>query len=111
MTITHEKYGHVTVLSLKGEFTADDAENFRRVTGELAKQDVRDMVVDLEKTPFVDSAAMEAMLALRDGLQEQLGTLKLAGADENVRKILQMTRLDQQFETFNDMIEAVKSFR
>ncbi len=111
MNITHENYGHVTVLSLKGEFTADDVENFQRVTGELAAKDVRDFVVDLEKVPFVDSAALETLLDVRDVVSEKLGMLKLAAADENVGKILELTRLDHQFETFPDIIEAVKSFR
>ncbi|MDD4888514.1 MAG: STAS domain-containing protein [Phycisphaerae bacterium] len=111
MTISHENYGHVTVLSLKGEFTADDAENFQRVVKDRLANDVHDFVIDLEKVPFVDSAALEAMLDLRDQSQEKVGAVKLAAADENVTKILEMTRLDQQFERFGDLIEAVKSFR
>jgi HptB-dependent secretion and biofilm anti anti-sigma factor len=111
MNISHENYGHVTVLSLKGEFTSDDTENFDRAVKERLAGDARDFVVDLEKVPFVDSAALEALLNLRDQSQERLGMAKLAGADENVAKILEMTRLDQQFERFPDMIEAVKSFR
>jgi len=111
MNITHEQYGHVTVLSLKGEFTADDVDNFGRVVKERLENDARDFVVDLEKVPFVDSAALEVLLNLRDRAHEKLGMVKLAAADENVAKILQMTRLDQQFEAFGDMIETVKSFR
>lgn len=111
MNIAHENYGHVTVLSLKGEFTADDVENFQRVAKERMAADVRDFVIDLEKVPFVDSAALEVLLDLRDQSQDKLGMVKLAAADENVTKILELTRLDQQFERFGDLIEAVKSFR
>ena len=111
MNITHENYGHVTVLSLKGEFTADDVDNFKRTVTELMDQDGRDFVVDLEKVPFIDSAALESLLDLRDKSSDALGMVKLAATDENVAKILEMTRLDQQFERFGDMIEAVKSFR
>ncbi|MCG3179289.1 MAG: hypothetical protein BIFFINMI_01623 [Phycisphaerae bacterium] len=111
MNISHENYGHVTVLSLRGEFTNDDVENFQRVANDQISHDVRDLVIDLEKVPFVDSAALEAMLALRDQAAEQMGMVKLAGADENVARILSLTRLDHQFETHGDMIEAVKSFR
>lgn len=111
MNITHENYGHVTVLSLKGEFTADDVENFQRVALDRLANDVRDFVLDLEKVPFVDSAALEAALDLRDQAADKMGAVKLAGADENVAKILEITRLDQQFERFGDLIEAVKSFR
>lgn len=111
MNITHENYGHVTVLSLKGEFTADDVENFNRVVNDRVEDDVRDFVLDLEKTPFIDSAALEAVLDLRDKVQDKLGIIKLSTIDENIAKILEITRLDQQFERFGDLIEAVKSFR
>lgn len=111
MNISYEHYGHVTVMALKGEFTADDVENFTKVADELAQKDVRDFVVDLENVPFVDSAALETMLELRDRVSEKLGMVKLAGGDENVTKILELTRLNHQFETHTDIIEAVKSFR
>jgi anti-anti-sigma factor len=109
VNITHENYGHVTVLSLKG--TADDTENFQRVVNDRIENDVHDFVIDLERVPFIDSAAMEAILDLRDRVQDKLGMVKLASADENVVKILEIVRLDQQFERFGDLIEAVKSFR
>jgi anti-anti-sigma factor len=111
MNITHENYGHVTVLSLKGEFTADDVDGFQKNVAELMDHDARDFVVDMEKVPFIDSAALESLLDLRDKSSDALGMVKLAATDESVAKILEMTRLDQQFERFPDMIEAVKSFR
>ncbi len=111
MNITHENYGHVTVLSLKGEFTADDTENFNRVVNDRIANDAHDFVIDLERVPFIDSAAMEAILDLRDRVQDKLGAVKLASVDENVVKILEIVRLDEQFERFGDLIEAVKSFR
>ena len=111
MNITHENYGQVTVLSLKGEFTADDVENFQRAVNDRLANDARDFVIDLEKVPFVDSAALECMLDLRDQAQDKLGMVKLSALDENVTKILEITRLGQQFERFPDLIEAVKSFR
>ena len=111
MNITPENYGQVTVLSLRGEFTVDDVENFQRVVKERLGGDVREFVIDLEKVPFIDSAAMEALLELHDQAAERAGAVRLAACDENVSKILEMTRLNQQFETFPDLIEAVKSFR
>ncbi len=111
MNVTHENYGNVCVISLKGEFTADDVETFSRAVKERLARDARDFVIDLEKSPFVDSAALERLLDLRDEVREKLGMVKLAGPDANVSKVLEMTRLDQQFETYGELIEAVKSFR
>jgi anti-anti-sigma regulatory factor len=38
-----------------------------------------------------------------------MGQVKLLRCDENVRKILEITRLESSFEVFTDVHEAVKT--
>ena len=70
---------------------------------------VRDIVLNLEAVGFVDSAALEYLLDLQEQLAERLGQVKLVGLDGNVTKIFEVTRLDNAFERFEDVSEAVKS--
>jgi anti-anti-sigma regulatory factor len=39
------------------------------------------------------------------------GDLKIATSNPINRKILELTRLDQQLEVFDSVVDAVKSFR
>ena len=110
MNTTVELYGSTLVLKGKGELTDETLPAFKGdIQHHLAGADVRDLVLDLEHVTYLDSAALEHLLDLQDMLAERLGQVRLAGADENVRKILEMTRLDEGFELFAEVSAAVKA--
>lgn len=105
-----ELYGSTLVLKTKGEVTEETLAAFKEeVQHHLAGSDVRDLVLDLAQVTYVDSVALEYVLTLQDMLAERLGQVRLAGADENVRKILEMTRLDEDFEMYEEVAAAVKA--
>ncbi|MCY2931982.1 MAG: STAS domain-containing protein [Planctomycetota bacterium] len=110
MTLTAEFYGSTLVLQGKGELTEETLPAFKEdAQHHLAAADIRDLVLDLDQITYVDSAALEYLLDLQDMLAERLGQVRLAGADESVRKIFEMTRLDEDFELFGQVGEAVKA--
>ena len=109
MQIHSESYGHVVILILEGEQTADTLDALRQaVEGELANNDVIDVVLNLEKVPFIDSAVLEYLLDLRENLSERLGEVKFIKPDENIRKVLEITHLDSEFQVFDDASAAMK---
>lgn len=111
MNITAESYGHSVMLILRGELTADSLEAFSKaVDHQLESRDVIDVVLNLEAMPFLDSAGLEFLLDLQDRLAEsRMGQVKLARPDENVRKILEITRLDSAFQVYDDPARAVQA--
>ena len=111
MNVNAESYGHAVILHCRGELTCDSLEAFRHAVDHqlLAESQVHDVVLDLEAVPFVDSATLEYFLELQEQLNDRLGQVKLARLDENVAKILQITRLDQAFEVCADVAEVVKN--
>lgn len=110
MQITAESYGQAVILNCKGELTADSLEAFRRaVEHQLAEEKVRDLVLNFEEVPFLDSAALEYLLELQAALADRLGQVKLARLDENLRKIMEITRLESAFERYDDLSEAVRT--
>jgi len=110
MNVSAECYGHAVMLNIKGELTEDCLTAFQReVDHQLNGKDVIDLVLNLEKVPFIDSAVLEYLLELQDRLAEKFGQVKLAKPDENVRKILEITRLQSTFEIYRDVSEAVKA--
>jgi anti-anti-sigma factor len=109
MNGTAEIYGQAVVLAPRGELTDETLPALREtVEHHTQSDDVRDLVLDMAAVPFMDSAAMEYLLEMQDHLAERLGQVRLVGCDENIRKILEMTHLDETFETFTDVEQAVK---
>ena len=111
MKLSHEIYDDAVVVSINGELTADDLEPFRRLVQERLDAGTRDFVLDVAETEFIDSKGLETILWLQETAGERLGQLRLSAPSENVGKILQVTRLDNQFDTHKDVDEAVKSLR
>ena len=110
MNVTVETYGQSSVLNCKGELTIDSLDAFRHaVEHQLSEDQVRDLVLNFEQVPFVDSAGVEYLLDMQEMLSERLGQVKLAKLDENVAKIMEITRLDSAFDRFDDINQAVKA--
>jgi len=112
MNVNVESYGHAVVLNLKGELTEDALSILNQaVEHQLESPEVVDVVFNMDAVPFVDSAALEYMLDLREKLSERFGQVKLVKADDNVMTILEVTRLRSSFEIYRDITEAVKAIQ
>jgi len=111
MRIRHEDHDRTSIITLTGEFTADQSDQFRRMVMERTQSGVRDLVFVLEEVPLVDSAALDALLWAQEHVAEALGQVRLVRPDENVVTILRLTRLTQQFDCHDDVTDAVRSLR
>lgn len=112
MNISAELYGPCVLIHCKGDLAEDTLPEFRTVVShQLQNDEVHDVVLDMAETPFLDSKAMEYLLDLQELLLARHGQVMLVGADENVEKILEITRLDASFERCGSIEQAVKSQR
>lgn len=100
----------VTVLAVSGALNRDSVARFKRAVGEALDQQRRDFVIDLSKVVSVDSAGLEILTDLHRQCEEQLGMVRVCGADETMSKIFEMTRLDKQFELHENVAAALGSF-
>jgi anti-anti-sigma regulatory factor len=64
----------------------------------------------MDSIETLDSAGLTALLNIQDDLHAVQGDVKLIAANAVNRKILEITRLDQQLEVFDSVIDAVKSY-
>ena len=110
MKIKTQDYNDVTVVELQGELDDDLTEPLQStITDIVAKQKVG-IVLDLSAVGFIDSQGLELLLWLHDYCHQNKTQLRLAGLDENCAKILEVTRLESEFERYAELAEAVKSF-
>jgi anti-anti-sigma factor len=107
MDVGVEIYGAAVVLAVQGELTEETLAPLREEIRRQLDDDIVDVVLDLERVTTLDSCALEFLVDLQDQLIERLGQVRLLRPDENVAKILEMTRLRNTFEIFQDTSEAV----
>lgn len=111
MKLSYEDHGHITVLSLNGELTADQSDAFRRSCQDRFDAGSRDVLLQVKDLSLVDSAGLELLLWLSDEVAHRSGQLRLIGCDETVRKILEITRLERRFAIHDTVEAAAKSLR
>lgn len=110
MKVKIQDYNEVTVVELQGELDGDDAEFFQSTVTEIISRCKAGIVLDMSGLGFIDSGGLEQLLWARDYCNQNKCEFRLAGLDENCMKILEITRLENEFNHYLELAEAVKSF-
>ena len=111
MQVTTKDDGHVTIVTVDGDLTIGESESlFKRTVIRLLEEGKVNLLVDLRRVNFLDSSGLGALVRAMTNAQKEGGQTKLLGAGPQVKKLLEMTKLDSVFENFTDMETAVSSF-
>ncbi len=108
MNLPTEIFEDVIVVHAPEELGLDQAGPFVEYVSALERKNV---VLDMDGTEAMDSDGLAALLDVQDRLHEEGGEMKIATGNPTNRKVFEITRLDQQLEVFESVLEAVKSFR
>ena len=111
MKLSYEDHSEITVLTLSGELTSDQADSFRRACQDRFGQGIRDVLIDMQHLSHIDSAGLELLLWLQDEAGQHSGQLRLIKPDEMISQVLRITRLDRRFDTHESIEAAAKSLR
>ena len=110
MRIRTQDYNNVTVIEMQGELDADFAEQLQSTISDVITTNKTGIVLDMRAVGFIDSKGLEQLLWARDYCNENKRGIRIAGLDENCAKILEITRLENEFDRYAELSEAVKSF-
>ncbi len=110
MKVKIQDYNEVTVIELQGELDGDVVELFKKTITDVIGRRKVGIVLDMSCVGFIDSQGLEQLLWARDYCSQNKRGLRLAGLDENCIRILEITRLENEFVHYAELTEAVKSF-
>ncbi len=95
------------VLPLEGEIdlhvSSEVAESLRTRIAKRPKL----VVIDLTKVTYLDSSGLAVLIEGMQKVQEYGGKFALAGVQESVQHIFEIARLDQVFQIFPTVDEAL----
>ena len=110
MRITKQDYNDVTVVEMQGELDHESVDTLQNTITDIIGTQKSGIVLDMQSIDFIDSAGLERLLWARDYCDANTCQLKVANLNENCGKILELTRLDKEFDCYCELAEAVKSF-
>jgi anti-sigma B factor antagonist len=111
MDLTTRDDGRVTIVTVRGDLVIGDSEaTFKKTITRLLEEGRVNLLVDLSGVTFLDSSGLGALVRALTNSQKDGGQTKLLRAGPQVRKLLEMTKLDSVFELHDDLETAVSSF-
>jgi anti-sigma B factor antagonist len=111
MELTTREDGEITILTVTGDLVIGEPETtFKKTITRLLEEGRVNLLVDLSAVGFLDSSGLGALVRALTLSQKEGGSAKLLHAGPQVRKLLQMTKLDSVFEIHEDLEAAVSSF-
>ena len=110
MKLNRYEVDNATVLELTGDLMGGpDARIVSSTLEEMAEEGVRNVVIDLENVTMINSSGLSMLIAGFKTLSSHDGKLLLANPTEKITKLLEMTKLNQVFNTFDSVETAVES--
>jgi anti-sigma B factor antagonist len=95
------------VLPLKGEIDLHVSPSVTASLNAMIEKKPKRLVVDLSDVTYIDSAGLAALIEAMQKVEAYEGKFLLAGLQETVRSIFEISRLDQVFQIFPDVDAAL----
>jgi|SRR5215469_9516705 len=93
------------ILTLKGPLNIHTLFDFQNA---VRDESAPTLILDLSDVPFIDSAALGALVSAHLSRQKANGKIALAGMNSQVKALLEMTRVSQFFNIYSSVQDAEK---
>jgi anti-sigma B factor antagonist len=110
MDIEVSQNGGVTLIVPRGDLDLSTADQLKRTLAQLIDHGQAKLVLDLAHVAYIDSSGLGALVASMKQARTAGGNLRLCGLQDDVRSILEMTRLIKVIAVHSDRQEAVASW-
>mgnify|MGYP000103040008 FL=1 len=109
MELEIKKEGDIGIVKpIEKRLDAFVAFEFKEKLLELIKGGTQDVILDLEKVEFVDSSGLGAMVSALKATSRN-GNLVLCNITDEVKSVLELTRLYRIFDIASDLQEAKRT--
>ena len=107
---TAREAGDVTVVTVEGQLIVANRQELKQVIQDALEAGARKFVLDFGPTAYIDSSGLGALVSINRKVREQGGELRLAGLNEDLRSLFELTKLDTLFLIADSATQALERF-
>lgn len=100
----------VLVLAVDGQLIVGNRQEFKQAVLDALEAGERKFLVDFTQTGYIDSSGLGVLVSLSKKIRDEGGDLRLAGLNEDLRTLFELTKLDTLFAISDTSGEALKAF-
>ena len=108
MNITKHSFGSVELVELPQRLVVANAAQTRDFLKQTVAEGHNQLVLDLQKVEFIDSSGLSVLVSALKAAQANSGDVVLLRPSNGVRSLIELTRLHQVFEIFEDQDAAIR---
>ncbi len=108
MSFEVSKEGPVTVVDVEGQLIVGNRQELKQKVLEELEGGEKTFVIDFQNTGYIDSSGLGVLVSLSKKIREQGGELRLAGLNEDLRTLFELTKLDTLFKIADSRAEALQ---
>jgi anti-anti-sigma factor len=97
------------VLKFDGEVIFDNSNQLKEEAKERLKrkEEVNNLIIDLSQVPYLDSSGVGVLLSLFKFMRMRDGNLAIAGSNEKIRRVFEVTKMTEIIPVYNSLEEAI----
>lgn len=97
------------VVALSGRVVVETAGDIRHRLHTLVDGDSRELIINLSEVDFMDSTGLSVLISTNERAQAKGGKVSLSALPREIRALIELTRLHEIFEIFEDDLAAAGS--
>lgn len=105
-----ETDSNVAVITVEGQLIVANRQELKQILQDALDRGVRRFVIDFTPTAYIDSSGLGALVSISKRVREAGGDLRLAGLNEDLRSLFELTKLDTLFAISDSPAEALAAY-
>jgi anti-sigma B factor antagonist len=100
----------VVVIGVDGQLIVGNRHDLKQKVMDAVEAGERKILIDFSSTGYIDSSGLGALVSLSKKLRDAGGELRLAGLNEDLRTLFELTKLDSLFTIADTTDQALAGF-
>ena len=111
MTLSvHKEPNGVVVVAVDGQLIVGNRQELKQKILDALEAGDRKFLIDFTRTGYIDSSGLGVLVSLSKKIRDQGGDLRLAGLNEDLKTLFELTKLDTLFAISETAAEALTAF-
>jgi anti-sigma B factor antagonist len=102
--------GGVLIVEVEGQLIVANRQELKQKVLDALEAGSRKFLIDFTKTGYIDSSGLGVLVSLSKKIRDEGGDLRLAGLNEDLKTLFELTKLDTLFAITNSAAEALTAF-
>jgi anti-sigma B factor antagonist len=100
----------VVVVAVEGQLIVGNRQELKNLVHEALERGGRRFVIDCSRTGYIDSSGLGALVSMSRKVRESGGEMRIAGLNEDLRSLFELTKLDTLFPILETPEQALTGF-